>query len=270
MDSPRGSLAELGIAVVTVVEAFELGQLSLQVKQGEELLGTEKELVVDIVELLNDTVTPGFTLGDKDNLHSQIQAEADKQAEAAGIEIGSPKRELIVELEIARDPQSLPGCHEGIHDLDVPLTGEGFKGHGIAKGINEVSPVEALFAFEVARADQVELMDVIGLGKFQSGIRGGAGVVGGFVHQALAFEDAVNGPDRREGLNPHLLELPLDGQGSLLGVLGLEEPVADLRDHLSDGLRCLMRDPLRRTGLAASPLGVARIITLEPLVKPNA
>jgi hypothetical protein len=47
MDSPRGSLAELGIAVVAVVEAFELGQLSLQVKQGEELLGTEKELVVD-------------------------------------------------------------------------------------------------------------------------------------------------------------------------------------------------------------------------------
>jgi len=121
MERPRGSLAELGVAVVPIVEAFELGQLPLQVGQGGKLLGAEKELVIDIVEFLDDAVTPGFALGNENDFHTEIQAEADKEAETAGIEIGSPKRELIVQLEITRDPQSLPGCHEGIHDLDVAL-----------------------------------------------------------------------------------------------------------------------------------------------------
>lgn len=235
MDRPRGSLAKLSIAVATVVEALEVGQLLLYMSEAGKSLRTEKELVIDIVKLLDNAVTPGFALGDEDDLHPQIQAEADKQAEAAGIKIGSPKRELIVELEVAGNSQPLPGTHEGLDDLDVALAGQSPEGHGVAEGVDKVSTIEALFAFEVAGTDEVELMDVIRSGDFQSGIRGAAGAVNGFVHQALAFEDAVDGPDRRQGFNPHLLELPLDGQGSPLGVSGFEEPFADLADHLRDG-----------------------------------
>ena len=59
-----------------------------------------------------------------------------------------------------------------------------------------------LLASQVAGADQVELMDVIGLSDFQSWVRGAARAVGGFVNQALLFEDTVDGPDRRQGLTP--------------------------------------------------------------------
>jgi hypothetical protein len=239
------------------------------VSEGSKLLGTEKKLVVDIVELLNDTVTPGLTLGDEDHLHPQIQAEANKEAEAAGIEIGSPKREFIVELQVVGNSQPLPGTHEGLDNLDVALARHSAKGRGVAEGVDEMGTIETLFAFEVAGADEVELMDLIRSADCQSWIRGATGTVNGDVHQTLALEDAVDGPDRRQGVNPHLPKLPLDSEGSLLGVFGFEQSVADLTDKLNDGLRSFMRDLLRRTGLTASPLGIAGIIALKPLIKPT-
>lgn len=98
MDSPRGTLSELGVTVVTVVEALKDWQFSFEMFEAGKLLRAQEELIIDIVELLDGAITPGFALGDEEQLHAQVQAQADKKAKASGVAVGSPKGEFVVDL----------------------------------------------------------------------------------------------------------------------------------------------------------------------------
>lgn len=268
MDRPRGALTKLGVAVIAVMEAFKAREFSLQVNQASKSLGAEEELVIHIVELLDGAITPGFALGDEEQFHTQVQAQANKKAEASGVAVGSPKGEFVVDLQGAGNPQALPSSDDGLHNVDVVFARQSLEGRSIAKDIDEMGPVEAFFASQVAGTDQVELMDIVGLSCLHGWVRDSAWTVDRAVHQALLLEDTIDGPDLGQRLNAQFLELPLDGERSLLGIFGFEESFAHCTDGICNRLGSLVRDLVGGAGPTVSPAEIARIVAFEPLVEP--
>lgn len=268
MDRPRGALSKLGVAVIAVMEAFKAREFSLQVNQASKSLGAQEELVIDIVELLDGAITPGFALRDEEQLHTQVQAQADKKAEASGVAVGASKRQFVVDLQGAGDSQALPSSDNGLHDVDVVFAGQSLEGHSVAKDIDEMGPVEALFASQVAGTDQVELVDIVGLSCLHGWVRDSAWTVDGAVHQALLLEDTIDGPDLGQRVNAQFFELPLDGERSLLGIFGFEQSFAHCTDGLCNRLGSLVRDLVRGSGSTVSPVEIAWVVAFEPLVEP--
>lgn len=268
MDSPRGALSEFGITVVGVVESFKAQQFLLQQYQTLELLAAKEELVIDIIEFLHDPVAPRFCLRDEEDFHSQVQAETDEMSEAAGVAIGASKRQFVVHLEVVRDAQPLPAGDHGLDDLGIPLVRQRGESHGIAEGVNEMSPVEAFFAFEVAGSDQVQLMNLVGLSRFQGGIGSRSRLVSRFDQKPLPLKDTVDGPDPRQELDSELLKLPLNGHSSLLGVLGFDKSLPNRTDQLDDGLGNSLERLFGSSGLTLSPEGIAGVIEFEPFIEP--
>lgn len=162
----------------------------------------------------------------------------------------------------------LPSSDDGLYDGDVVFAGQSLEGHSIAKGIDEMGTVEALFAFEVAGTDQVELVNIVGLSCLHGWVRDSAWTVDRVVHQALLLEDTIDGPDLGQRLNAQLLELPLDGERSLLGIFGLEESFAHFTDGICNRLGSLVRDLVRGSGSTVSPVEIAWVVAFEPLVEP--
>ena len=105
VDLPGDALAELGIAMLPVMEGFKAHQLGRQMFRIPEALTAVKELVVDVVEPLHDAIAPGFRFGDEHELHAERQAEADKQAQTAGIPVRAAKRQLVIDLKAARNAE---------------------------------------------------------------------------------------------------------------------------------------------------------------------
>lgn len=234
------------------------------------MLAAEEELIIDIIEALNDPVAPGFCFRDKDRFHTQVEAQSNEEPEAAGVTVGASEGQLIVHLEPPGDAQPLPGRHESLDDINRPLAEHGLQRHSVTEGIDEVDSVEPLSALEIARTHQVQLVKIIRLPEKHGGIRLSLGDINRLDHQAVPFEDPVNCPDLRQGINPQLLELPLDGQGTFLGVLCGHKSLPDFADQTLHFVRGLRRNPLGSPGVALEPIRIARVVVLEPIVKPTA
>jgi hypothetical protein len=63
------------------------------------------------------------SLGDTDELHTQVQAQADEQAETMRVSVGTPKGELVVHLQVAGPAQFLPAGHQRLHHIGGLLAG---------------------------------------------------------------------------------------------------------------------------------------------------
>jgi len=161
VDSPRCSLSEFCVAMIVVMEVLELGKVTSKMLQATEPLLTEEELIVDVVEPFDDTVTPGFSFGDKEHLHTQLQAGSDQQAETPRIAIRSSKRELVVQLEVVGQSQTTPGGKKCLYDGLITLGRDRFQRHGITEGIDEMQAIESCSAMQIPRADEVKLMNNI-------------------------------------------------------------------------------------------------------------
>ena len=72
------------------------------------MLSAKEALVVSIVEAFDNAIAPRFTFRNEDNFRTDMETKADHQAKTPGIAIGTPEGQLIVELEISRDAQTLP------------------------------------------------------------------------------------------------------------------------------------------------------------------
>ena len=70
------ALFEFGITMVRVVEGLKLAAVGLEVVQTTELMSAEKDLVVDIVKVFDDAITPRFSFGDEDDFDSHLQTGA--------------------------------------------------------------------------------------------------------------------------------------------------------------------------------------------------
>jgi hypothetical protein len=57
--------------MVSVVKGFELTRGGLEIAQITELLSAEEDFVVDVVETLDDAITPRLSFGNEDDFNSR-------------------------------------------------------------------------------------------------------------------------------------------------------------------------------------------------------
>lgn len=202
--------------------------------QRTELLWAEEVLVVGVVEVFDDTITPRFTLGDKDDFRSDMQTKADQQSKAAGMAIGTPEGEFIIDLEIPGDTQTLPLDPERSAEGIIMLGRDSFKGNGITAGIDEMEAIEANSTGEVPRADQVHLLCHTGCPGFEFRIRRAMTPGKERSTKPVARNDAIDRPGPRKRIDAELAELPLDCDGSTLRVLPPKQSGSDLADETFD------------------------------------
>jgi hypothetical protein len=133
-----------------------------------------------------------------------------------------------------------------------------------------VYAIEACPALEAAWSHAVQLVPGVEPWRSQCRVGSAAGLVPPLAHQAVALQEPVDRPQCRQRLDPELLELPLDSQRSMLGILGWDEPLAYLT-HRSRHLHGkLGNDLMRGTGVVLGPGWIRRIVTAEPRVEPIA
>jgi hypothetical protein len=158
MDTLGRPLVEFGVPVMFVMKAFEDREFPTEMVQIGEPLTMEKQLVVRVVEAFHHTVAPRFSFGDKHHLDAKVETQTDQQAEASWVTVGASERELVVQLQIARDPQALPLRQKCLTNGLCTLAGKGLQGDSVAAGIHEVEGIEARTPNEIAGSHQVHLV----------------------------------------------------------------------------------------------------------------
>ena len=92
-----------------IVERPEGRQLCRQVGPVAAGPAPPERLVILAVKALDNAIAPGLPAGDKDDLHPQIQAQADEEAETTRAPVGPAQGEFVVHLQVAGTAQFRPG-----------------------------------------------------------------------------------------------------------------------------------------------------------------
>ena len=143
-----------------VSDLCEFGRQMLHIPK---TLTAEEELVIDVVEPLHNPLRHGSASGMKNHFHPKIQAEANKQAQAAGIAVRSAKRQFVIDLQTAGNTQPLPGAPHGLNNMRVSLACRCRQGHRITTGVDDMDAVQPTASLQVSRAHQIELMHGVGV-----------------------------------------------------------------------------------------------------------
>lgn len=234
VDSAWSPLTELRIAMMVVVKALKNPELAAEVHQGSEVLGSQEAFVVGIVKSFDNAVTPGFTFRDKDDFDSEMETKPDQEPKASRMTIRSPERELIVDLEISGDPQTVPLPQEGPTDGQIMLRGDGVQGNGITADIDEMEAVEANSAREIARPHQIQLLYQAWLPGFDFRIVRAQEPRLDRRTKLMSMDNTVDRPDAREHLDAEPPQFPLDGNGSSLSVFLRKQPISYFTDEPFD------------------------------------
>ncbi len=197
MHSTRCSLPQFGIAMMLVVESLKGARFLAQMGRAGKSLSTKEALVVGVIEPFDDAITPRFSFGDKDDLDTSVEAEANHQAEAARVSVGASEGELVINLQKPRHTKALPLSKKSLADGLCLLSFKDFQGHGIAIGIDEMAAVKANTAGEVTRPDKVQLLQCTRMNNRELGICWPGTSTWVFSPQLVPMDNAVNGPDFR-------------------------------------------------------------------------
>jgi len=231
--------------MVSVVERLELTCAGSEVAQITEHLSAEEDLVVDVIETFDDTITPRLSFGNEDDLNSQLQTGTQEESQASWIAIGAAEREFVVQLEETRKAESSPSSKEALHNGSIVLPADRFKRHGVAVDIDEVEAIEADTAVKIAGTDQIELMNNVPPLGAKVRVWRSAGTIRSFGREAVSSKNPVDRPWVRNGGHSETPKFPLDRHSPALGVLmGLKLP-SHLAHQRIDRMRCLGRLSMR-------------------------
>ena len=181
---------------------------------GKRLL-PEEQGVVDAIEPLDDSIAPGLPLGDEANFHSEVEAQADEEAEAPRVAIRPAEGEFVIQLERLRNAEALPGRHDGIIDICGTLTSHSFQGHRMRVGIDGVEALESGTPLEITGSHKVQLLHEVRRLRGHDRIGRAVRLIRRLNHQSLPSENPVDGPQGWQWLNARLPELPLNRQRAL-------------------------------------------------------
>ena len=225
--------------LVGVVEALEGARPPLEMSQAAEALGAKELLVEGVVEVLDDGVAPW--LGERNEAHLDAERETgpyrQRQMTAPTLE-GLP----VVELGPTRHTQAAPQGHQAFCHLPLLLALDDLDACSPAAEVDSVEGVEGEGTLEVAGADEVDLVDGVGLDhQWPAWVGGALGyvtvpVTGTTLGNACARKDALDRSGGGRG-DLELFHLPGDRHGSHLRPGVVLKALADL-EHQLLGLSC--------------------------------
>ena len=180
--------------MVGVVEGLELAGVSLEIVQITELMSAEEDLVVDVVEALDNAITPRLSFRNEDDFNSHLQTGAQEQSQASWIAIGAAEGEFVVQLEVARESQSTPSMQEALYNGLIVLRPNRFERNGVAVGIDEVKSIKPNTAVKIPGTDQIQLMNNIPLHGTKAGIGYSPRSIGLLGREAVSLKNPINRP----------------------------------------------------------------------------
>jgi hypothetical protein len=157
----RGLPLKAAIAVVFIMEEFKVLRLRTEISITAEPLGSEEATVIGVIEALHGTIPPGFSDGDKDDFDGQGKTEAKDDAERTGMPIAAPKTEFVVELKEVGDAHGFPAVDQALSDRSVVFAPLGMDKDPVTVKIDHMERIEAAIVFDIARSQQVGLVDVV-------------------------------------------------------------------------------------------------------------
>jgi hypothetical protein len=224
-----------------------------------------------VVELLHHPVAPWLARGDKPRLDPRGQTEADQGAHPPGVSGAPVEAHLVVGLDVLGEAQALPRGPERVDRALAGPTRDRFGGAPGRGGVHRVQTPEPHGAPEVAGAEVVHLVDLVGPVGRQCGIGLPRGDVPSrpSVPEAPAGEDPVDSPHRREGTERQFLQPPADVLGPVQQplVVQLQPDRLDRSLHPGREGQGMGPGPTRAIG---SPRRLPRPMSGEPLVHPAA
>ena len=123
------------------------------------------------VEVLHRAIAPRHALGNEDGLDPQTQAQADDPAEIAGGVAEAAELAPVIELNLLRQAQVLPGMHQEVQD-DVHLaTVDELQVDGLVEDVLAHQEIVAgRVPFQVARPNHIDLVHLVGVLSLRAGI----------------------------------------------------------------------------------------------------
>ena len=157
----RGLSLKAAIAVVFIMEEFEVLRLGTEIPITAEPLGSKETAVIGVIEALHGTIPPGFSDGDKDDFDRQGKTEAKDDAERTRMPIAAPKAKLVVELKEVGDAHGFPAVDQALSDRSVVFAPLGMDKNPVTVKVDHMERIEAAVVFDKARSQQVGLVDVV-------------------------------------------------------------------------------------------------------------
>jgi hypothetical protein len=230
------------------------------------------------VEVLHGAVELRLPGRDEDRPDAEPQAEPDDPRQGAGRRPPAGQLAGVVELDLRREAEILPALPEEPEDL-VHAAGAGqAQADGAVEGVLAHPDVVAVAtALEVDRPHQVHLMEVIGGPGVRAGVllaRQQRGEVDPRRGQAVALQDAIDGPGGGERADAQGLQFGEDGRGPGQAVAGGRrgvglEPAPDGEDGALHLRRDALGDVVVGPRQVVEALGSGLQVAAPPLVEPD-
>jgi len=147
--------------MVPVVEDFEVFGLRSELAIATKPLPSKKTPIVGIIEALHDSITPGLSNGDEDDLDSHRQAKPQDDAKGTRITIASPETEFVVDLKEIRDAHRLPTMDQPHGHSLIVFSSLGVDKNAMTVKIHDMERKEAAIVFDVSWTQEIRLMDVV-------------------------------------------------------------------------------------------------------------
>jgi hypothetical protein len=152
---------KVAIAVVFIVEEFKVLRLGTEIPITPEPLGSKEAAIIGVIEALHGTIPPRFSDGDKDDFDPEGKTEAKDDAERTGMPIAAPKAEFVVELKEVWDAHGFPAADQALSDGAVVFAPLGMDKDPVTVKVHHLERIEAAVVFDIARSQQVGLVDVV-------------------------------------------------------------------------------------------------------------
>jgi hypothetical protein len=147
--------------MVSIVEKLKVLGLRSEVAIASKPLGSEESSIIGIIEALHDSITPGFSYGDKDHFYPKQKTNSEDNAEGTGVTIASAETELVVDLKKVGHTHGLPTADQAQSRGLVVFSSLRMQEDPVAVKIHDVERIETSIVFDVPRPEEVRLMDLI-------------------------------------------------------------------------------------------------------------
>jgi hypothetical protein len=107
---------------------------------------SQKLLLVVIIELLHDSISPWLVHRNEPGLSFVVKAQSDKGSHSSGITPATKERHLVINLEVLGDSQSLPDVPEAVDHTLSTLGKNRFDSTAASAHIDYVQAVESDWA----------------------------------------------------------------------------------------------------------------------------
>ena len=152
---------KVAIAVVFVVEAFKGFRLGTEVLVTTEPLGSKETAIIGVIEALHGPIPPRFSDGDKDDFDPEGKTEAKDDAERTGVPIAAPKAQCVVDLKKLWKAHGFPATDQALSHGSVVFAPLGMDKDPVTVKVHHMEGIEAAVVFDIARPQQVGLVDVV-------------------------------------------------------------------------------------------------------------